>query len=186
MKQKKENPDEALLKLIGTGPYMFVEWVKGQHLKLTANPDWWGKGSADAYGAASIKDVTFIIRGEREVRTAMTRNGEADIARWITSEQCTTTPNCHEVPSLETIFVRMDLANPALKDIRVRQGIALSIDKEAIIDEVMGGGAVARQLVGPASIGYNSNLEAYPYDMAKAKQPPSPRRRRTAFRLRCR
>ena len=50
--------------------------------------------------------------------------------------------------------------NPALKDIRVRQDIALSIDKEAIIDDVMGGGAVARQLVGPASIGYNSNLEA--------------------------
>jgi peptide/nickel transport system substrate-binding protein len=120
MKQKKENPDEALLKLIGTGPYMFVEWVKGQHIKLTANPDWWGNGSADAYGAASIKDVTFIIRGEREVRTAMTRNGEADIACWITSEQCKTTPNCHEVPSLETTFVRMALVNPALKDIRVR------------------------------------------------------------------
>jgi ABC-type transport system substrate-binding protein len=62
----------------------------------------------------------------------------------------------------------------------------LSIDKEAIIDDVVGGGAVARQLVGPASIGYNSNLEAYPYDMAKAKQPLSPRRRRTAFRLMCR
>jgi ABC-type transport system substrate-binding protein len=42
IRQKKENPDEALLKLIGIGPYMFVEWVKGQHIKLTANPDWCG------------------------------------------------------------------------------------------------------------------------------------------------
>ena len=50
MKQAKENPQEVLLP-IGTGPYVFVEWVKGQHVKLTANPDWWGNGSADAQGA---------------------------------------------------------------------------------------------------------------------------------------
>jgi peptide/nickel transport system substrate-binding protein len=170
MKQKKEKPDEALLKPIGTGPYMFVEWQKGQHIKLTANPDWWGNGSADAMGAASIKDVTFVIRGEREVRTAMARTGEADIARWITKDQCHTTPNCQESPSLETIFVRMDLVHPTLKDIRVRQAIALSIDKEAVINDLMGGGTVARQLVGPASVGYNKNLEPYPYDKAKAKE----------------
>jgi peptide/nickel transport system substrate-binding protein len=170
MKQKKEKPDEALLKPIGTGPYMFVEWVKGQHIKITANPDWWGNGSADAMGAASIKDVTFVIRAEREVRTAMARTGEADIARWITNDQCKTTPNCQETPSLETIFVRMDLVHPTLKDIRVRQAIALSIDKDAVINDLMGGGTVARQLVGPASVGYNPNLEPYPYDPAKAKQ----------------
>jgi peptide/nickel transport system substrate-binding protein len=100
----------------------------------------------------------------------MAKTGEADIARWITNEQCRTTPNCQETPTLETIFVRLDLVNPALKDIRVRQAIALSIDKDAIINDLMGGGTVARQLVGPASLGYNPNLEPYPYDMAKAKQ----------------
>jgi peptide/nickel transport system substrate-binding protein len=170
MKQAKEKPDEVLLKAIGTGPYTFVEWQKGQHIKITANPDWWGNGSADAQGAASIKDVTFVFRGEREVRASMTRTGEADIARWITSDQCKATPNCQASPSIETIFVRMDLPNPTLKDIRVRQAIALAIDKDAIINELMGGGEVARQLVGPSATGYNKNLQPYPYDMAKAKQ----------------
>jgi peptide/nickel transport system substrate-binding protein len=170
LKQSKEMPDEVLLKPIGTGPYTFVEWVKGQHVKLTANPDWWGNGSADAQGAASIKDVTFVFRGEREVRAAMTKAGEADIARWITGEQCKTTPNCQPTPTLETIFVRMDTMNVAMKDKRVREAIALSIDKEAIINDVMGGGEVARQLVGPSATGYNKNLQPYPYDMAKAKQ----------------
>ena len=41
---------------------------------------------------------------------------------------------------------------------------------DAIINDVMGGGEVARQLVGPSATGYNKNLEPYPYDMAKAKQ----------------
>ena len=158
------------LKAIGTGPYIFQEWAKGQHIKLTANPDWWGNGSADAQGAASIKDVTFQFRAEREVRAAMTRTGEADIARWITGDQCRTTPNCQATPSLETIFVRMDIVNPTLKDKRVREAIALSIDKDAIINELMGGGDVARQLVGPSATGYNANLQPYPYDLAEAKQ----------------
>ncbi|MGE3270314.1 MAG: ABC transporter substrate-binding protein [Chloroflexota bacterium] len=170
LKQMKENPDEVPLKAIGTGPYVFVEWQKGQHIKLTANPDWWGNGSADAKGVASIKDVTFQFRAEREVRAAMTKAGEADIARWITGEQCKGTPNCQASPSLETIFVRMDTNNVAMKDKRVREAIALSIDKEAIIKEVMGGGDVARQLVGPSATGYNPNLQPYPFDMAKAEQ----------------
>jgi len=170
MKQLKERPDEVQLKAIGTGPYIFQEWAKGQHIKLTANPDWWGNGSADAQGTASIKDVTFQFRAEREVRAAMTRTGEADIARWITGDQCSTTPNCQAAPSLETIFVRMDIVNPTLQDKRVREAIALSIDKDAIITEVMGGGDVARQLVGPSATGYNANLQPYPYDLNRAKQ----------------
>ena len=170
LKQMKEKPDEVPLKPIGTGPYTFVEWQKGQSIKLTANPDWWGNGSADAKGAASIKDVTFQFRAERDVRASMTKAGEADIARWITGDQCKGTPNCQASPSLETIFVRMDQANVAMKDKRVREAIALSIDKEAVIVELMGGGDVARQLVGPSALGHNPAIEPYPYDMAKAKQ----------------
>ncbi|HEX2171310.1 MAG TPA: ABC transporter substrate-binding protein, partial [Dehalococcoidia bacterium] len=167
--QLKERPDEALLKPIGTGPYTFVEWQKGQHVKVTVNPDWWGHGSPDANGAATIKDVTFVFRGEREVRAAMAKSGEADLARWITKEQCEGTPNCQSSPSVETIFVRMDSMHVAMKDKRVREAIALSIDKDAVINGLMGGGEIARQLVGPSATGYNPNLQPYPYDPEKAK-----------------
>jgi peptide/nickel transport system substrate-binding protein len=64
----------------------------------------------------------------------------------------------------------MDTMNVAMKDKRVREAIALSIDKEAVIDELMGGGDVARQLVGPSATGHNPDLQPYPYDVAKAKQ----------------
>ena len=58
-----------------------MEWVKGQHIKMTANPDWWGNTAADAGGAATIKDVTFVSRPAREVRAAMVQSGEADLWR---------------------------------------------------------------------------------------------------------
>ena len=47
---RKAHPEEYPVKPIGTGPYKFVEWVKGQHIKLTANPDWWGNTAADNGG----------------------------------------------------------------------------------------------------------------------------------------
>jgi peptide/nickel transport system substrate-binding protein len=170
MKALKESPADYPLKPIGTGPYKFVEWVKGQHVKLTNNPDWWGHAAADANGVASIKDATFLFRGEREVRTAMVKRDEAHLARWITPEQCKESPVCERAESVETIFMRFDTMNPLLKDQRAREAIALSIDKNAVINDIMGGGTVARQLVSSAVLGFNPELQPYAYDPAKAKQ----------------
>jgi peptide/nickel transport system substrate-binding protein len=169
-KQIKENLAEYPLKPVGTGPYKFVEWAKGQHIKLTANPDWWGRTAADARGALTIKDLTFVVRPEREVRTAMVQRGEADIARWISQDQCNVSPQCKGMPTLETFFVRIDTMNPVLADLRVRQAIALAIDKESIMRDIMGGGGTAGMMTGPTATGFDPELKPYPYDPARARQ----------------
>jgi len=73
------------------------------------------------------------------------------------------------VPSVETIFLRMDTNHPAMSDIRVRQAIAFAVDKQAIADELFGGGEPASQLVGPSATGYNADLAPYPFDMDEAR-----------------
>ena len=100
----------------------------------------------------------------------MTRRGEADVARWVTVEQCKEAPTCVFGPSIETVFLRMDVTHNAMKDKRVREAIALSVDKQAVIDDIMGGGTVAHQLVGPSAVGHNASLQPYPYDPNRAKQ----------------
>jgi peptide/nickel transport system substrate-binding protein len=166
----KDNLDDYPLHPVGTGPYKFVEWVKGQYIKLTANPDWWGRTAADAGGALTIKDLTFVVRPEREVRTAMVQRGEADMARWVSQEQCNAAPQCKGTPTLETLFVRMDTVNPVLADHRIREAIALSIDKESLMRDIMGGGAAAGMMIGPSSKGFIPELKPYPYDPARARQ----------------
>jgi peptide/nickel transport system substrate-binding protein len=169
-KARQDAPDQMQLHPVGTGPYKFVEWVKGQHIKLTANPDWWGNTATDAGGAASIKDVTFAIRAEREVRTAMVQRNEADLGRWVSQEQCQSAPQCKGGPTVETVFVRLDTMNPVLGDKRIREAIALAIDKDAIMNSILGGGEVASMLVRPTVIGFNPAIKPYPYDLARAKQ----------------
>jgi peptide/nickel transport system substrate-binding protein len=169
-KAQKESPDQTPLKPVGTGPYKFVEWVKGQHIKMEANPDWWGNTATDAGGAQTIKEVTFTFRAEREVRTAMVQRNEADIGRWVSQDQCKSAPQCKGGPTVETILLRPDTMNPVLADKRIREALALAIDKDAIMNGILGGGEPASQLIRPTVTGYNPNLKAYPYDPARAKQ----------------
>jgi peptide/nickel transport system substrate-binding protein len=166
---RKANPADVPLKPIGTGPYKFVEWVKGQHVKLEANPDWWGNTASDNGGAASIKEVTWIIRPEREVRTAMVQRGEADLARWVSKDQCNAAPVCKHGPTVETIFIRLDTMNPAMGDKRVRLAIALATDKDAIANGIMDGGELSGSMSRPNVFGTNKELKPYPYDPERAK-----------------
>jgi peptide/nickel transport system substrate-binding protein len=169
-KAQREAPDQTPLKPVGTGPYKFVEWVKGQYIKMTANPDWWGNTAPDAYGATTIKDVTFSFRVEREVRTAMVQRNEADVARFVSQEQCKSAAQCKGGPTVETILLRPDTMNPVLADKRVREALALAVDKNVIMNEILGGGEPASMLVRPEVVGYNPALKPYPYNPERAKQ----------------
>jgi peptide/nickel transport system substrate-binding protein len=169
-KMVKENVADLMLKPVGTGPYKFVEWVKGQHIKLTANPDWWGRTAPDAGGAQTIKDLTFVTRVEREVRTAMVQRGEADYARWVSEEQCKAAPQCKSGVGIETLQVRMDFPNPVLGDRRIREAIALAMDKESLMRDIFGGGEVTGFLGPKATVGWTPDIKPYPYNPERAKQ----------------
>jgi peptide/nickel transport system substrate-binding protein len=171
MVQVEERPDSLPNEPIGTGPYQFVEWVRGDHISLTAYPDWWGNADPEAaFGQQSIKDVQYVWRAESTVRAAQVTAGEAQIGRFLAPDDCATTPVCLEAPSVETIFLRLDTMHPVMGDIRIREAIGLAVDKQSLVDQIFGGGEVAAQLVGPSAVGYNEELTALPYDMERATQ----------------
>jgi peptide/nickel transport system substrate-binding protein len=157
---------------VGTGPYKFVAWNRGRDIQLTANDQWWGrKDAAAAHGSNDkIKDVTYVFRPETEVRASMVKTNEAQFVRWLSEAQCEAAPKCAKGVGVETVLLRLDTPNAALKDQRVREAIALAFDKSQIIDNIMGGGQIAAQIVGPSALGFNKALQPYPYDQAKAKQ----------------
>jgi peptide/nickel transport system substrate-binding protein len=169
MIQVMERPETLPVEPIGTGPYKFVEWVRGQYLRIEAFPEWWGNTADDAYGAVTIKEAEFVARPESAVRAAMVNTGEAQFARFLAPEDCATTPQCVSASSVETIFLRLDTMHPAMSDVRIRQAIALAVDKQGVADSLFGGGEAASQLVGPSATGYNDELEPYPYDLEAAK-----------------
>ena len=167
----QDSPETYETTPIGTGPYKFDEWNQGQYVDISANEDWWGLRDTDeAFGTNQlVSNVRFIFREESAVRAALLDTDEADFARFITPEQCEAAPQCKGVPTVETVILRLDIVNPTLADMRIRRAIALAVDKDAIMNGIMGGGEIANQIVSSSALGWNPDVEPYPYDLEQAR-----------------
>ncbi|MAP39752.1 MAG: hypothetical protein CL879_09065, partial [Dehalococcoidia bacterium] len=175
LKQIQEDPDSYSTHPIGSGPYKFVEWRRGDRLVMEANPDWWGAGAASR-GEANYDVVEILFRPESAVRAAAVEAGEVDIAMWLTPEQCESInkraeTRCEGRASPETIVIGMDqVDNPLLGDNRIRKAMILALDRETMVDQFFDNQAtIATQMAGPGAFGWNPNLVAHPYDPDQAR-----------------
>lgn len=154
---------------VGTGPYSFVQWQRGQSLDLQRNPSWWGDKPDSGQQPATIEKVHFTFNSESAVRSSSVQAGEAAVAVFVEQSQCL--PACATSTSVQTVFLRLDAAtNPALKDVRVRQAIALGIDTQSLVKNFMSNGTQAAQLVATGATGFLPSLKPYPYDPDQAKR----------------
>ncbi len=161
-------------KPVGTGPFMFVEWNKGDRIVLEANPDYWQKGYP------KVDRVVFRPIPEESTRVAALKSDGIDIISRISPEQV---PSIVEDPELNLIAYPKDrvyyitfnnmttgIGTPII-DQKVRQALSYAIDYQAIIDNIFSGTAsrVAGFVV-PGNLGYDPSVKPYPYDPAKAKK----------------
>jgi peptide/nickel transport system substrate-binding protein len=148
---------------IGTGPYTFDEYNVGQNIKLSAYPDYWGEQPA-------VQSATYVFRSESAVRAAMVETGEADIAPNIAVQDATNPETDFSYPNSETVYLRIDAMTPPLDDVRVRKALNYAVDREAFVGTILADGTLlATGMTPPSTLGYNQDLEPYPYDPDQAK-----------------
>jgi peptide/nickel transport system substrate-binding protein len=154
---------------VGTGPYKFSRWIKGDSVRLVAN---------DAHRDAkkiSIKKVTFRFINDAAARMATLLTGDLDFVS-VPNE----TLDQYKVSSQfkiiegttngETILSTNN-AKKALSDIRVRQAIAHAINRQEIIDGAMFGyGTPIGSHFAPHHPDYLDLTGTYPYDPEKSKE----------------
>ena len=149
---------------IGTGPYKFVDWMRGSEITLEANADYWG-------GEPEIDSVTYRFIAEPGARLAGLMAGELDVITNLLPEFVNTVPNAVTVKGLETSVIVLSTENPVTSNPNVREALNIAIDRESLAANIFGGYAepARGQLVNPAAFGFNEALEAYPYDPEAAK-----------------
>lgn len=171
----KEVGDRGLAnKPVGTGPYKFVSWTKGQQVVLEANTDYW-------QGPPAVQTVIFRIIPEMATQITELLAGGVDIIRTVPPEQipvieASGTTYVSMAPILRVVYLGLDClrrdptSQVALQDIRVRQAIAHAIDADGIIYHVLGG-IGARTATGVTSMhfGYDGDAPRYAYNPEKAK-----------------
>lgn len=155
---------------VGTGPYKFVEWVHGDHVTLAANPDYWGgKPSIDTVTIRVIREASQQVIEFEAGNLDLATVSEADIPRLQADE--TLSKELLVAPVLNAFHLRINLNDPALKDVRVRKAIALGINRQVIVDTILGGqGTAGHGLIPPGLSAYDADANPFPYDPEQAKQ----------------
>jgi len=177
---EKTGDDAQAAKPIGTGAYKLKEWIRGDHLTLVANEDYFR-------GAPKVKQVVIRPLTNDATRTAAMLSGEVHIINDVPVRDVARLKADAKVDvairdSVRAIFLQMDQSrekspkvesptgkNPFL-DVRVRKAFYLAVNEEAIVKHVMNGFATVAPQMYPSSIfGYDESIKRPAYDPEKAK-----------------
>jgi peptide/nickel transport system substrate-binding protein len=167
--------DEFYQNPIATGPFVFKEWVKGDHATVVKNPNYWQPGKP------SLDSITWKTMPDANSRKLALQSGQihVDISPdWSSWSELSNTPGITATafPSTEVDMLSMNVQRPPLDDPHVRKAIAYAIDREAIIQAVLyGNGTPANSLL-PAGVPYynpNNPGPTLDLDVAKAEMAKS-------------
>ncbi|MBX6351288.1 MAG: ABC transporter substrate-binding protein [Clostridia bacterium] len=163
------NSYENIVFPVGTGPFAFKEYVKGDHVSFDRYDGYWGEKPYYAH-------LTFKIVPEAATRETMLLAGQADVIILPPISDLAALEQNPQVkvlvaPSDRTIFIALNTQSPKLKDPRVRQALNYAVDKDSIIKNVLFGAATKLDAPSaPSLFGYCPVSDPYDYDPAKAKE----------------
>ncbi len=154
---------------VGTGPFRFERWIRDQQIVLAANDDHWR-------GRPKVDRVVFVPVSESATRIQQLTRGEIHIADNLPPaalDELAKTPGLTvaEQISMNVAYLAMQCDKPPLDDVRVRQAIAMALDKQALIRVGYAGHAEAAvNLLPKAMWGHNDDIKDRPFDPDASRQ----------------
>jgi peptide/nickel transport system substrate-binding protein len=164
---------------VGTGPFVFKEWAKQDHITLTKNPAYnWGSSLYFHSGPAYLDSLTFKIVPETATRTAALQAGEADLIETVPPsdvDKLKGTKNLFVVNALspgDPFVLFFNQSKPPFDDIAARQAFFYGVDRDGMIKAFFNNiYPKADAPLAPTTFAYDKAVEGmYPYDPKKAKQ----------------
>jgi len=156
---------------IGTGPFKFVEWVRGDHITLAKFDDYHRKG------IPYLDKVTFNFIGDPSAQIASLKAGDIDVIAYDVSPEnallLEKDPKFKVLNGYTTTKVILSTNNSRkpFNDVRIRRAMAHAIDRTALIKGAMSGyGVPIGSHMDPGNPYYVDLTPYYPYNPEKAKQ----------------
>jgi peptide/nickel transport system substrate-binding protein len=166
----KDRIDQLATNPIGAGPFRFKSWSPGDRLELERNPDYYEKG------LPKLDGVTMRIIPESAARLAALESGAVDILWNLPYEVVDKFKNHPTIRADSTSTATWDgvilnCDHPPFNDVRVRQALAATIDKEALVELVLfGQGAPTHSPIPPSHPYFNKSMPFKQPEIARAKK----------------
>lgn len=174
---KAAGKDYGITTLVGTGPYMFKSYAPDQEVVLVKNPDYkWGPPHLMSGGGPFLDTITIRIIPEDNTRSAALQSGELSFADTLPTQELENLRANKDLTILSPVqagsghSVMMNVTNPPMDDVKVRQALEWATDKQGLIDTVFNGAfEPACSPMTPNLFGYDpKTCDVYKFDLDKA------------------
>lgn len=169
---RERGPQFLAENAIGTGPYKFVRWDRGQQIVMERNEEYWGPKPA-------FKNAMVRIIPDAATAVAELLAGRVDIVPAFPIDQIRTLESSgagkvSTAAILRTCMVMLDTAgktgpNP-FQDVKVRQAANHAVDVDGYIQKLQAGGDRTPGNVSKLAYGFDTTVQPYAYDQNKAKE----------------
>ena len=153
---------------IGTGPFKFESWTRGDRLTIARNDDYWGD-------KAKLDKVIFRPIPDNAARLQALQTGEIQGYDLVEPQDISTIEGDDNLqildrPAFNVGYVGFNQAKKPLDNPKVRQAIAYGLNRQEVVDNFYGGrGEVAKEFMPPEVTGYADDVTEYEFDPEKAK-----------------
>jgi peptide/nickel transport system substrate-binding protein len=157
---------------VGTGPFVFVDRLKGDSITLEKNPNYWGKGDM----APKAQRIIYKIIEDPNIALVNLKSGQIDFADYLPFNQIEsykTDPvfTVSDEPTLGFSGFYLNIKKDTFADTRVRKAIELLIDRDAIVKVALSGVATpGRTAYAPMSFAWTDFDKPHKPDIARARQ----------------
>src|SRR5437660_4479372 len=119
---------------VGTGPFKFVEWMKGDRVTMERNDGYWG-------GAPNLDRVLVKTVREDQARVLSLEAGDADLIVNIPTEEIPRLKKDPRItvqpsPTARALFIAINVKKKPFDDVRVRQALNYAVNRDAIVKEL--------------------------------------------------
>jgi ABC-type transport system substrate-binding protein len=153
---------------VGTGPFRFVRWQRDELVELARFDEYWD-------GPAEFERVYFRTIPDSVTQELEFRAGAVDVYPALPHQVARYRKDSRYRP-VSTVtntysYIAYNLRRPTFQDVRVRRALAMAIDVDSLIDNVLYG--QGQRVSGPyyaSTVFYNPHTPLVPYDPAGAKR----------------
>ncbi|MFC4104045.1 ABC transporter substrate-binding protein [Paenibacillus xanthanilyticus] len=169
-KAVEEKKEKFKSEPVGTGPFVFKEWKRNESITVEKNPEFWQEG------LPKLNRVIITVIPDNSARFTALQNGEIDMMEGVNPDDLGKLEGDANLQKIERAsfnvgYLGFNLKKAPFDNVKVRVALNHAVNKEGIINAFYGGLAVpAKNPMPPSTLGYNDDVQDYPYDLEKAKQ----------------
>ncbi len=161
-------------KPIGTGPFVFKEWKRGEYIKLVRNPDYWKPGKP------YLDELVFNVIPDSASRAVAFERGSVDVLRGGDVDNVDI-KRLRALPKVEyttagwemfspQAYLIFNMRKPPFDNLKVRQAVMAAINRNMVVNNIFFGlGKVSTSPFVTTEMFYDKNMPPLTYDMKKAR-----------------